>query len=210
MKFPSYRAAAVLTVCLMSAPALANSAGITGYSGKSSAVTCTSCHVAGAATRPTVEISGPTTLDAGATGNYTFIIRGGPGVKAGFDVSVDNAAASLTAGTGSKKVGSELTHSAPKAFSGGEVRFDFSLVAPADGGTVMIFGAGNSVNGDGVENKVGDSSATTSLSVLVNAPASTPSTNEDEGGGCSSTGGAPVLLLSLLAGGMTLLRRRRA
>jgi hypothetical protein len=207
MRFPSYRAAGVLTVCLMSAPALANSAGITGYSGKSSA-TCTTCHAAGAA-MPTVQISGPTTLEAGATGQYTFIIKGGPGVKGGFDVAVDNAAASLTAGTGSKKVGSELTHSVPKAFSAGEVRFDFSLVAPAAGGTVMIFGTGNSVNGDGVENVVGDSSATTSLSVLVNAPATNPGTNEDEGG-CSSIGGAPVMLLSLLAGARTLLRRRRA
>lgn len=209
MRFPSYRAAGVLTVCLMSAPALANSAGITGYSGKSSTTTCTICHVAGAA-RPTVEISGPTTLDAGATGNYTFIIRGGPGVKAGFDVALDNASASLTAGAGSRKAGSELTHSAPKAFSGGEVRFDFTMTAPANGGTVTIFGAGNSVNGDGVETAVGDASATTTLPVLVNAPAANPGTNEDEGGGCTSTGGAPVMLLTLLAGGMTLLRRRRA
>lgn len=208
MKFPSYRAAGVLTVCLMSAPALANSSGITGYSSKGSA-TCTSCHAAGAAA-PTVEISGPTTLDAGAKGNYTLTIRGGPGVKAGFDVAVDNSAATLTAGTGSKKVGSELTHSAPKAFSGGQVSFDFTMTAPANGGTVMIFGAGNSVNGDGVENKVGDASATATLSVLVNAPAVDPSTNADEGGGCSSTSGAPVMLLSLLAGGMMLLRRRRA
>lgn len=208
MKFPSYRAAGVLTVCLMSTNALAYAAGITGYSGKGSA-TCTSCHAAGAAA-PTVEISGPTTLDAGATGNYKLIIRGGPGVKAGFDVAVDNSAASLTAGTGSKKVGSELTHSAPKAFSAGEASFDFTMTAPANGGTVMIFGAGNSVNGDGKENVVGDASKTATLSVLVNAPASTPSTNADDGGGCTSTGGAPVMLLSLLAGGMTLLRRRRA
>lgn len=207
MRFPSYRAAAVLTVCLMSAPALAYTAGITGYSGKGSA-TCTTCHAAGAAA-PTVEISGPTTLDAGATGNYSLIIRGGPGVKAGFDVAVDNASASLTAGAGSKKVGSELTHSVPKAFSAGEARFDFTMTAPAGGGTVMIFGVGNSVNGDGKENVVGDASKAATLSVLVNAPASVPSA-VDEGGGCSSTSGAPVMLLSLLAGGMTLLRRRRA
>ena len=210
MRFPSYRAAGVLTVCLLSTSAFAYKAGINGYSAKSTP-TCTTCHNGGAA--PTVEISGPTTLDAGATGQYTLIIRGGAGVKGGFDVAVDNTAATLTAGTDSKLLSGELTHSAPKAFSGSEVRFDFSMVAPptvatSTGGTVVkIFGAGNSVNGDNAVS--GDMSATTSLSVTINAPAATPSTNEDAGG-CSSTGGAPVMLLSLLAGGMALLRRRRA
>lgn len=208
MKFPSYRAAAVLTVCLLSTSAFAYKGGATSFSGKSSQ-TCTMCHNGGAA--PTVEISGPTTLDAGATGQYTLIIRGGPGLSGGFNVAVDNSAASLTAGTGSKKVGSELTHSAPKPAASGEIRFDFSMMAPSSGVTsVKIFGAGNSVNGDNTVN--GDMSATTTATVTINAPATTPppATNNEDEGGCSSTGGAPVMLLSLLAGGMTLLRRRRA
>jgi hypothetical protein len=200
MKFPSYLAAGVLSVCLSSAPALANATGITGYSGKSSA-TCTTCHAGG--TAPTVVIEGPTELEAGATGQYTLIIKGGTGVKGGFNVAVDNAAASLTAGAGSKKVGSELTHSAAKAFSNGEVRFEFSLAAPQSDATVKIFGVGNSVNGDNKET-AGDMSALATATVTIKAAA------EEDAGGCSSTGGAPVMLLSLLAGGMTLLRRRRA
>ena len=56
MKFPSYAAAGALSACLLSAPALANSAGITGNSGKSAA-TCSTCHSGGSA--PTVELTGP-------------------------------------------------------------------------------------------------------------------------------------------------------
>jgi uncharacterized protein (TIGR03382 family) len=200
MRFPSYGAAGVLTVCLLSTPAFANAVGMTGYSGKSGATCITSgCHFGGAA--PTVEISGPTSLAAGATGQYTLIIRGGAGVKGGMNVAVDNTAASLQAGTGSRRISNELTHSTPKAFSGSEVRFDFSMVAPPSAGTVKIFGAGNSVNGDA--NSTGDQSATTSVTVNV-----TGSNEPKEEGGCSSTGGAPVLVFALAAG-MTLFRRRR-
>ncbi|HYO55423.1 MXAN_6652 family MXYO-CTERM-anchored protein [Archangium sp.] len=202
MRFPSYGAAGVLTVCLLSAPALANIAGTVGYSGKSNMTCITSgCHSGGAA--PTVELSGPTSLAAGATGQYTLIIRGGAGVKGGMNVAVDNTAASLAAGSGLRKAMNELTHSVPKSFSNGEVRFDFSMVAPPSAGTVNIFGAGNSVNGNGTE--AGDGSAATSLAVTVTG------SNEpkEETGGCSSTGGAPVLVFALAAG-MTLLRRRRS
>lgn len=203
MKFPSYAAAGVLSACLLSAPAFANSTGITGNSGKvSSTQTCISsgCHFGGAST--TVELTGPTSLAAGATGQYTLTIRGGPGVRGGFNVAVDNTAASLEPSAGMKKLSNELTHSAPKPAAAGAITFDFSMVAPPSAGTVKIFAAGNSANGDG--NSTGDMSALTSLSVNVtgsNEP-------EEEKGGCSSTGGAPVLAFALTTG-LALLRRRR-
>ncbi len=205
MKFQSYGAAGVLSVCLLSAPAFAYPQGITGYSGKSAETTCNKCHytVPPGGPAPTVEITGPTSLSAGSTGQYTLTIRGGPAVKGGLNVAVDNTAASLQAGADMSKANNELIHSKPKDFSNGEVRFDFSMVAPPDAGSVKIFGAGNSVNGDG--DLGGDLSATTTLSVTI-----TGSGEEEEAGGCSSTGGAPVLLFSLLAGSMTLLRRRRS
>lgn len=204
MRFPSYGAAGVLSLCLLSSPALANSKGMTGYSGKSSQ-TCTTCHSGGSA--PTVEISGPTSLETGATGQYSLIIRGGPGQKGGFNVAVDNTAASLEAGEGSKKVSGELTHSDARPSSAGEVRFPFTLVAPQTGGTVKIFGAGNSVNGDG--DLTLDGVATTTLTVNITGGSSGDGNGDDDQGGCSTTGGSPVMLLSLIAGGMTLLRRRR-
>ncbi|WNG55256.1 hypothetical protein F0U59_11040 [Archangium gephyra] len=199
MKFPSYAAAGVLTACLLSAPAFANSTGMTGNSGKSS-TTCSSCHMGGSA--PTVTLTGPSSLAAGATGQYTLTITGGPGLRGGFNVAVDNTAASLEPGTGSKKQSNELTHTAPKPAASGAITFDFSLVAPPSAGTVKIFAAGNSVNGD--NNSTGDGSATTSLTVNVtgnNEP-------QEEEGGCSSAGGAPVLAFALTTG-LALLRRRR-
>lgn len=201
MKCQSYAAAGVLTACLLSAPAFANAAGQIGYSGKSAA-TCSTCHTGGSA--PTVTLTGPTSLAAGATGQYKLTITGGPGVKGGFDVAVDNTAASLefAAGTGIKKQSNELTHNAPKPAAGGAITFDFSLVAPPSAGTVKIFAAGNSVNGNGTE--AGDAAATTTLTVNVtgnNEP-------QEEERGCSSAGGAPVLAFALTTG-LALLRRRR-
>lgn len=201
MKFPSYAAAGVLSACLLSAPALANSAGITGNSGKSAA-TCTTCH-SGGGSAPTVTLTGPTSLAAGATGQYKLTITGGPGLRGGMNVAVDNTAASLEPGTGIKKQSNELTHTAPKPASAGAISFDFSLVAPPSEGTVKISAAGNSVNGDGAA--TGDASALASLTVNVtgnNEP-------EEEKGGCSSTGGAPVLAFALTTG-LALLRRRRS
>ncbi|OJT23762.1 hypothetical protein BO221_17460 [Archangium sp. Cb G35] len=200
MKFQSYGAVGVLTACLLSAPAFANATGATGYSGKSAA-TCTMCHTPGASV-PTVTLTGPSSLTAGATGEYTLTITGGPGLRGGFNVAVDNTAASLEPGTGSKKQSNELTHTAPKPAASGAITFNFSLVAPPSAGTVKIFAAGNSVNGNGSE--AGDASATTSLTVNVtgnNEP-------QEEEGGCSSAGGAPVLAFALTTG-LALLRRRR-
>lgn len=204
MKFLSYGAAGVLAATLLSTSALANGLGKTGSSGKSGSQPCTMCHNGGAA--PTVELSGPKTLSAGAKGQYTLIIRGGAAVKGGMNVAVSNTTAALEAGTDLKKEGSELTHKAAKAFSNGELRFDFSMTAPSAAGTVTLFGAGNSANGNG--DITGDQSATTTLDVTVTAPGGTNPEPEEPAGGCSSTGGAPALMFVLAAAGVTLLRRR--
>jgi uncharacterized protein (TIGR03382 family) len=206
MKFLSYGAAGVLAASLLSTSAFAFGAGKTGSSGKSGSQPCTMCHNGG--TAPTVEISGPTTLAAGATGQYTLIIRGGAAVKAGMNVAASDAAASLEPGsaTEQKKEAGELTHKTSKAFSNGEARFDFSLIAPSTAGTVTLFGAGNSTNGNGTA--VGDMSATTTLNVTVSAGNNPTPDDNEEPGGCSSTGGAPALMFVLAAAGVTLLRRR--
>lgn len=203
MKFPSYAAAGVLSACLLSAPAFANATGVTGSSGKTNQTCITSgCHSGGAAT--TVELTGPTSLAAGATGQYKLTITGGPGVKGGMNVAVDNTAASLEPGTDTRKASNELTHRAPKPASGGAITFDFTMVAPPSAGTVKIFAAGNSVNGDG--SNAGDMSALTS--VTVNVTGSNEPVDEQVGCGCSSNGSAPVVAFALTAG-LSLLRRRR-
>ncbi|MFY0573463.1 MXAN_6652 family MXYO-CTERM-anchored protein [Cystobacter fuscus] len=160
----------MFTASLLSTPALARSTGISGASGKpladGSSVTCTKCHAVGAAV-PTVEISGPTSVMAGTTNQYAFIIRGGPAAIGGLNLSVDRAEAALelVENAGLKKLEGELTHSAAKAFTNGEVRFDFSMIAPGNGGVVTIYGAGNSANGD--KGRTGDGVAATKLEVTV-------------------------------------------
>lgn len=210
-------------MCLLSTSALANSTGVTNQSGKPGTTTCTSCHMDGMA--PTVEFSGPQSLAAGARGQYTFIIRGGAAVVGGANIAVSNTAAVLEPATGSglKKPSTELTHSAPKAFTSGELRFDFTMTAPSTAGTVTLYGAGNSANG--AAGSTGDRGANTQLAVTVtggtgggtdagtggpDAGTNNPGNGDDDDkGGCSSTGGAPVLF-ALAAACLGLLRRRQS
>ncbi|HEX8819428.1 MAG TPA: MXAN_6652 family MXYO-CTERM-anchored protein [Archangium sp.] len=231
MKFPSYGAVGVLAMCLLSTSALASSrgTGATGNSGKDAAKTCNTCHNGGAA--PTVTLSGPETLAAGATGQYTLTIQGGAAVRGGMNVALSaGTTASLEPGTGLQKLGAEVIHSQPKNFdtASGAVSFDFSVIAPATGETFTIFGAGNSTNGNGTT--AGDRSGLAQRVVTVtggtgggtdagtggDTDAGTGTGNEpgngndDDKGGCSSTGGAPMLMFVLAAAGMTLLRRRQS
>lgn len=192
-----------VAVCLVAGSAFANSTGITGRSGKQSGLSCTAsgCHGGGSST-PTVTLEGPTALTAGQTGQYSLIITGGPGVKAGMNVAVDGA--TLTAGSGSKVVSGELTHTLPKAFTDGSARFDFSLVAPATNGTYKVFAAGNSVNGN--NNETGDAHANATLDVVVTGGSDPAPVKEDEGGCSAATSGAPAVLIAVFA---ALASRRR-
>ncbi|RKG84373.1 MXAN_6652 family MXYO-CTERM-anchored protein [Corallococcus terminator] len=199
-----------VVVCLVAGSASANSTGIPGRSGKQS-ISCTAsgCHGGGAST-PTVTLEGPTALTAGQTGNYSLIITGGPGAKAGVNVATEGVeGATLTAGSGTKVMNGELVHSLPKAFTDTTARFDFSLVAPATNGTLKVFGAGNSVNGD--SKATGDAHATATLDVVITGGKDPvvpdPDDQEDEGG-CSATAGGP--LLGAVFAVLAARRRRRA
>lgn len=155
-----------VVAALFSAPALAYSGGVVGYSGSQSGVSCSSCHAPANVTPPTVTISGPTNLNAGATGNYTLTISGGPGVRAGMNLSVDNPNATLTAGsTASKKTADELHHASPQAFSNGSVSFPFTVKAPTAAGTIKLYAAGQSTNG--ANGSGGDREALTTLTITV-------------------------------------------
>lgn len=191
-----------------STPAFATATGITGQSGKEGAA-CSVCHRGG--TLPTVVIEGPTALAPGATGQYSLIIQGGAAKTGGTNIATDVAEANLQAGTGLKKLGGELTHSAPRAFTGNEVRFGFSLVAPATDVTLTLFGSGNSSNAD--QNSEGDRAAATTLVVKVGngTPVVTPPEDgdDDSGGGCATAGSVPVWGLVLVGASQVLLRRRR-
>jgi len=199
-----FRILGVVVVCLSwSTPAFATSTGITGQSGKDGA-TCSTCHKGGAAL--TVSLEGPSELEPGATGEYVFVIKDGPAKTGGVGLAVDDASATLQAGgAGLKKLGRELSHVAPQAFTGNELRFHFALVAPATDVTLTLFGAGNSSNAD--LSSDGDRAAATKLTVKVGK--GSPATGEgDDGGGCAATGGAPVWRLVLVVAALLLPRRR--
>jgi uncharacterized protein (TIGR03382 family) len=205
-------AAGVLAACFFAVPAHANETGIVQRTGKQNAAqTCMAagCHnVNPSATTPTVEISGPTTLAAGATGNYTLVIRGGAAVKAGMNVAVSNNGGTLNkVGNDVKVLSGELTHTLPKNFTNDEARFDFTLVAPSAAGTSKLFASGNSTNGNGTSE--GDRAVSVTLDVQITGGSQQPDAGsggggggggEEEDGGCSAAGGAPLLaLLALLA-----------
>ncbi|RKG64181.1 hypothetical protein D7V80_27915 [Corallococcus sp. CA054B] len=194
-----------VAVCLVAGSAFANSTGINGRSGKQS-VSCTAsgCH-GGGASAPTVTLEGPTALTAGQTGQYSLIISGGPGVKAGMNVAVDGA--TLTAGSGTKLMSGELTHTLPRTLTDGSARFDFSLVAPATNGTYKVYAAGNSVNGD--SDATGDSHGNATLDVVVTGGSDPAPIKEDEGGCSAATSGAPAVLIAVFAA-LAARRRRKA
>ncbi|MDY7227646.1 MXAN_6652 family MXYO-CTERM-anchored protein [Hyalangium rubrum] len=217
----------VVAACFLAPSAHAYNAGITDYSGKTANKTCMSagCHSSNPSTIPTeVTLLGPDSLVAGATGNYTLVIKGGPANKAGMNVAVSNGGGTLTpGGTDLQAISNELTHKGgAKAFANGEVRFDFSLVAPTSAQTVTLYASGNSVNGN--SQNTGDNAASITKAIQVTGGSTgTPDAgtgnpdagsgggdgdeDDDDGGGCSAAGGAPmVLLLALVAAHM---RRRR-
>jgi MYXO-CTERM domain-containing protein len=197
-------AAALLTA----APAFATSTGITGQSGKDG-VMCSSCHKGGEL--PTVAFEGPTELAPGATGQYSFILRGGAAKTGGANIAVDDATAGLQAGANLKKLGSELSHATPQPFTGTELRFSFTVVAPAKDSTLTLFGAGNSSNAD--QTSEGDRAAATTFKVKVGTgtpPVEPPPEEEDaeKSGGCTAATGAPLWALGLTGLALALRRRR--
>lgn len=162
------------------APVHASLNGRVGFSGNpatNGGATCTACHAVGAPL-PTVVLEGPTTVMAGATNLYTLTISGGPAQVGGLNVATgNNRGALLPTGSDTQVLLNELTHSAPKAFSGGQVRFAFAWTAPTFNDTVTLYGAGNSA--DGQQSLSGDGIGATTLAIQVTGgtggpPATTP------------------------------------
>jgi uncharacterized protein (TIGR03382 family) len=137
-------------------------------------------------------------------------------VKAGMNVAVSNNGGTLNPAGGDLKVlAGELTHTAPKNFTNNEARFDFTLVAPSAAGTIKLFAAGNSTNGN--DNNDGDRSASTTRDIQITGGSQTdggvpdggsdPGKGEEDDGGCSAAGGAPLLALLALIAAVGLGRR---
>ncbi|MDB4964357.1 MAG: putative lipoprotein [Myxococcales bacterium] len=142
-----------------------NGASVVGHSGATAAV-CNNCHSGG--TAPTVALSGPTTLAAGATGQYSFTItsRSATDKIAGLDVAVSNSAAQLTPVSATvEAAGGEIVHKSAIPLSNGAVTVQLSLKAPATGGPLTLYGAG--LAGDAVAAPTGKLAAKTTLAITV-------------------------------------------
>ncbi|MBX3226026.1 MAG: hypothetical protein KIT84_29375 [Labilithrix sp.] len=166
-----------LAVTLVSAEASATSTGISGFSGKTLSCDNTGCHAGGEA--PTVTLTGPDELAAGATGDFTLEVKtaltNGTAGIAGSD------GVTLTAGTNlAAQSGGELSHSAPVAATGGAVTFTFKAKAPESGAEMTIFAAGLGSDGVGV---TGDGTAKTTKKVTITGgkPAGSSSTSTSGG-----------------------------
>ncbi|MEZ4728693.1 MAG: PQQ-dependent sugar dehydrogenase [Caldilineaceae bacterium] len=178
-------------------PVNASLNGRVGFSGNpatNSGATCTACHAVGAPL-PTVLLQGPTTVTAGATNLYTLTINGGPAQTGGLNVSVSNNRGSLLpTGVDTQVLLNELTHSAPKPFSGNQAVFTFAWTAPTFNDTVTLYGAGNS--SDGQQSLTGDGIGATSLTVQVTGGAGGPPA-------ASPTPPPATLGLNRIVGGLT-------
>lgn len=128
--------------------------------------TSTTCH--GVSPGASARIEGPMRLDPGARGTYTLVITStlGDFAAGGFNIAAAGATLAPNGAVSQLRSG-QLTHVAPVARSGAEVRVPFDVVAPMTAGAAMLFAAGNAVNAR--SNSSNDAWAITSLSVAVGA-----------------------------------------
>ncbi len=139
------------------------STGIAGFSGMNGGNSCNNCHHSGVT--PEVSISGSQVVLPGDTQIYTLIISGGQETAGGLNVAVtDGSLLSLSGET--QLINGEIAHTTPKsANQDGDVVFSYAWTAPVITGTVTMYGAGNSVNGNGSNS--GDAAGLTALSIVV-------------------------------------------
>lgn len=164
--------------------ASANSAGITGVSGKDGTF-CSACHRGG--TTPLVHFEGPQEVVAGAIATFRFVIesQASSQTHAGFNVAASEGGLGAVSGQEEQAVGGELTHSGPKRNgAGGIASFEFTWTAPDAIGMQTLFGAGNSVNRNFIDTGDAAAVATFAVNVVDAAPSCT--------GDCSVDGSVTV------------------
>jgi Viral BACON domain len=150
----------LLTSVQWSIPAKASSGGISGFSGKTTS-TCTSCH-SGSTNIPTITLSGPTSVASGSTNSYTLSVSVVTAGNGGLDVAA--SAGTFAAGTGTRVLNGEITHSAPSSTHS----WTFSWTAPTVTATTTatLYAAAIDSYGGGT--------GTIRQAITVNAPAPAP------------------------------------
>ncbi|MCS6899336.1 MAG: choice-of-anchor V domain-containing protein [Myxococcales bacterium] len=184
-----------LALALAPSSVLAFSKGIASTSFGSSG--CNQCH--GGGTTPKVELTGPTKLDGGTQGIFTFTItdQGGKQSLGGLNVRADagvlatggpNAESTKTI-SGAKSL-QEITHSSKKAAENGIVTFSFAWTAPTTPSgcaPVVLRAWGNAVNGSTTN---GDAAEEAIWEVEVCNEGAAGTGGATGGGGSAGSGGA--------------------
>lgn len=157
--------------------AIANSSGKTG----STQAGCT-CH-GSSSNNTTVTLtsgSGSFTVDPSSSTTFTVAINNSGKTNAGMNVGVKTSETggsnigTLSAGTGTKIQGGEVTHAGKQSLNGGKFSFTFDWKAPSEHGEYWIRGVANAVDNNG--NASGDewnkftTQKITVAGVTVNAP----------------------------------------
>lgn len=164
----------MLIGALSSLVAWGNSTGIAG----SPQPNCNGCHQGG--TAPTVTLTGPTSVVAGAPNqSYTLTLSGGAGVVGGFNVEATGAQVTWVPAAGQRVDQGQLTHSAKANFQNGMLQIVFALNAPASAGSFVLAAKGLSGNNAGGDN--GDSASDATLTVTVTAPSGGSDAGVDAG-----------------------------
>jgi hypothetical protein len=149
----------------------ARSNGIIDFSGQDG-LSCDTHHAGGVA--PEVAFEGPTTVAAGQTALYRFVVRshGPEQVAAGLNVSANGGILAALPSSGIRAMENartgeiEITHTQPRGNDqNDEASWLFTWQAPEELEEDTLFGAGNSIDGFGDES--GDESAATTIDVRV-------------------------------------------
>lgn len=142
-----------------------------------------------------VWIEGPASVTAGSSTPYQLVMTGGPAAAGGYNVAAahgslspsDTTSQSLDPGTGGSV---ELTHAAPKPFTGDTVRWAFTYQAPSAAGAETLYSVGNSVDLNG--NPTGDGWNDGALKLIAVEPDTAVSVTE--GPRPDVAHGSPLLL----------------
>jgi hypothetical protein len=137
-------------VSLLISNLYSHSTGMTGYTYRTGGEGC-SCH--GSTPTPSVIVSfiNADSVAIGQTKAIRIKIQGGSKIAGGFDVAVLNGILNVnsSADPNVQKIGTELTHTAKKLFSGDTVSWTFNYTAPSIVGWDTLYACGNSTNNNG-------------------------------------------------------------
>ncbi len=159
--------------------------------------TCKRCH--GNATGPTVSMTGPATLTAGQTAEYTFTV--GSGTRRAVDIAATNTEMGtpakylvvLTPTSNTSQSFDEIIHSTTgyNPANNPNGTFKFNMKAPMTNGTVRLYAAGLASNNQ--NNDTGDSATLITKDVVITGgidPDAGIPVGDGGGGGGGGDGGA--------------------